>query len=67
MNAKNIQVGNNNIQNIDYSAQDFVNSLANFKEKSSEEKKSIITELSKLVKNGANLGNVISKFAEILS
>ena len=66
LNATNIQVGNNNIQNIDYTAEDFVKSLVGFEEKSSKEKKSIISQLTEFTKEGVNLAEIISKFASLL-
>ena len=62
----NIQVGNNNIQNIDYTAEDFIKTLVEFEKKSSEEKKSIISQLTELTKKGVDLAEIISKFSSIL-
>ncbi len=64
--ATNIQVGNNNVQNVNYTAEEFIESLVNFEQKTSEERKSILSKISESIKDGASLGNAISKFISMI-
>jgi len=63
--AENIQAGNYNTQNLDYTSSDFLEALRNFDQKNIDERESMISEISNLVKTGASIEEAIAKFISI--
>ena len=64
--ASHVQVGNENIMNINLTPDEFLHLLKLLDAKSYDEKKSIFEKLSSLVKSGLSLGELLIKMKELL-
>ena len=64
--ASHVQVGNENIMNINLTPDEFLHLLKLLDSKSDSEKKSIFEKLSSFVKSGLSLGELLMKMKELL-
>jgi len=64
--ASHVQVGNENIMNINLTPDEFLHLLKLLDSKSDSEKKSIFERLSSFVKSGLSLGELLMKMKELL-